>query len=41
MVGLDGVEESGELDHDESGDLFTIAAQLRRVNTKASYTTGC
>jgi hypothetical protein len=41
MVGLDGVEEPDEVGDDESADLFTITAPLRRVSEKTSYTTGC
>jgi hypothetical protein len=41
MVGVERTEEPGEVGDDESADLFTITAQLRRVSEKRSYTTGC
>jgi hypothetical protein len=41
MVGAEPIDEPGEVGDDESADLFTIPAGLRRMSKKMSYTTGC
>jgi hypothetical protein len=41
MVGLESVEEPGDVGENESADLFAITAELHRLNKKVSYTTGC